>query len=78
MGCSDIVKVLLCHLLRKFLFAYLKAFYAVPEMGWVVPRDRFEFHLHLLETEFPPLYSPLTAPSHESESTVLSHAAEQR
>lgn len=53
-----------CHLLRKVLFAYLKAFHAVPEKAWVVPRDRFEFHLHLMETELPSLYSSLTAPFH--------------
>lgn len=64
MGCSDIMKVPLCRLLSKVLFAYLKASPAAPEMGWVVPRDCFGFHLHLLETELPTLYSPLTAPFH--------------
>lgn len=57
-GYSDLMKVPVCHLLDKHWFAYLEILHAITEMGQVVPRDPFGFHLHLMGTELPPFILP--------------------
>lgn len=54
-GYSDLMKVPVCHLLR---FAFLEILHAITEMGQVVPRDPFGFHLHLMRTELPSFILP--------------------